>query len=213
MSVIGSSIGATERLFNALLEESTSARERLDTMQGKSLGLHIVGPETELVLSVHRRSLRLEPGSANDATAVLSGTPVSLLALLRQGRNARLDDSGVGFSGDAETLEDFARVLELIRPDLEEELARFTGDVIAHETARVARAGRAWAHRALEALALNMGEYLQEESRTLPSRNEAEGFFRDVESIRDDVERALARARRLGLEPDDGGEAPCDDSV
>ena len=104
------------------------------------------------------------------------------------------------------------RVLELARPDLEEELARLTGDVIAHETVRVARSGRAWAHRALDALTLNTAEYLQEESRDLPARHEAEGFFRDVEQIRDDVERAVARAQRLGLEPADGEEDACDDS-
>lgn len=212
MDVIASSIGATERFLNALLEESTSARELLDTMQEKSLGIHIDGPDAELVLSVRGQSLRLARGSADEATAVLSATPLVLLTLLRQGRSARLEESGASFSGDAETLEDFVRVLELARPDLEEELARLTGDVIAHETVRVARSGRAWAHRALDALTLNTAEYLQEESRDLPARHEAEGFFRDVEQIRDDVERAVARAQRLGLEPADGEEDACDDS-
>ena len=211
MDLIASSIGATERFLNALLEESTSAREHLDTMQGRSLGLRIVGPETELVLSVSGRTLRLAPGQASEATAVLCGTPLSLLALLRQGRNARLDDAGVSFAGDAETLEDFVRVLELARPDLEEELAQLTGDVIAHETVRVARSAAAWTHRALDALTLNTAEYLQEESRNLPSRPEADSFFRDVEQTRDDVERALARARRLGIDTT-AAEDPCDDS-
>ncbi|NIW23576.1 MAG: hypothetical protein GWN29_02945 [Gammaproteobacteria bacterium] len=103
-------------------------------------------------------------------------------------------------------------MLELARPDLEEELARLTGDVIAHEVARVARSGRAWTDRALDALTLNTAEYLQEESRDLPARHEAEGFFRDVERIRDDVERALERARRLGLGSVEAQEGPCDDS-
>ena len=211
MNLIASSIGATERFLNALLEESTPARELLDTMQDKSLGLRIVGPGTELVLSVTGRALRLAPGPASEATAVLCGSPLALLALFRQGRNARLDDAGVSFAGDAETLEDFVRVLELARPDLEEELAHLTGDVLAHETFRVARSGGAWARRAADALLLNTAEYLQEESRDLPSRHEAEGFFRDVEQTRDDVERALARARRLGIDTT-AAEDPCDDS-
>ena len=213
MSLIASSIGATERFLNALLEESTSARELLDAMQDRSLGVRIVGPDTELVLSVHERSLRLAPGPADEATAVLCATPLSLVELLRRGRSARLDESGATFAGDAETLEDFVRVLELCRPDLEEELARLTGDVIAHEAFRIARAGSAWTQRAMDALTLNTAEYLQEESRDLPSRHEAEGFFVDVEQIRDDVERALARARRLGLEPAESQEDACDDSV
>ncbi len=213
MDLIASSIGATERYLNALLEESTSARELLDTMQDKSLGLRVVGPETELVLSVRGQSLRLARRPANEATAVLSATPLVLLALLRQGRSARLEESGASFAGDAETLEEFVRVLELARPDLEEELARFTGDVIAHEVVRVGRSGRAWTRRALDALQLNTAEYLQEESRDLPARQEAESFFRDVEQIRDDVERALARARHLGLSAAEKPEGACDDSA
>lgn len=213
MDVIASSIGATERFLNALLEESTSARELLETMQDKSLGLCIVGPESELVLRVRGQSLRLAPDAANEATAVLCGTPLALLALLRAGRGARLEGSGVSFAGDAETLEEFVRVLELARPDFEEELARLTGDVIAHETVRVAQSGRAWVRHALDALMLNTAEYLQEESRDLPSRHEAEGFFRDVEQLRDRLERALARARHLGLGPADSEDEPCDGSV
>jgi len=213
MSLIASSVGATERFLNALLEESTSARELLGTMQEKSLGLRIVGPDIELVLSVRGQTVRLAPGELDGATAVLCGTLLALLTLLRQGRGARLDGSGVSFAGDAETLEEFARLLELARPDLEEELARLTGDVIAHETARVARSGRAWFRHALDALTLNTAEYLQEESRDLPSRNEAEGFFTDVEQVRDRVERALARAQRLGLDPADRQDARCADSA
>ena len=213
MDLIASSIGAAERFLNALLEDSTSAREHLATMQDKTLGLRIVGPDKELVLSVHEASLQLESGQASEAMAVLSATPLALLALLRQGRDARLEESGASFSGDAEVLEDFVRVFELCRPDFEEELAKVTGDVIAHEALRVVRAGSAWTHRALDALTLNTAEYLQEESRDLPSRHEAEGFFVDVEQIRDDVERALARAQRLGLEPADAREDACDDSV
>lgn len=213
MDLLASSLGATERCLNALLEESTSARELLETMQDKSLGLRIVGPDVELILSVHGQTLRLARGQASDATAVLCATPLSLLELLQRGRSARLDESGASFSGDAETLEEFVRVLELARPDLEEELARWTGDVVAHEAARIVRSGRAWADRALDALTQNTAEYLQEESRDLPSRHEAEGFFRDVETIRDDVERALARARLLGLASRDGEEVACDESV
>lgn len=206
---MASSIGAIERLLNALLEESTAARELLATMHGKSLGLSLVGPEIELVVRAHEQALGLEAGAAGEATAVLRGTPLAMLALLFARRGSQLERSGVSFSGDAETLEAFAQLIELIRPDLEDELARLTGDVIAHETFRVARSASAWARRALDALAMNTAEYLQEESRDLPSRHEAEGFFRDVEQVRDRLERALARARHLGLEPADGEDRSC----
>jgi ubiquinone biosynthesis protein UbiJ len=43
----------------------------------------------------------------------------------------------------------------------------------------------------------NIREYLQEESRDVPSRYEVERFAAQVGDLRDDVERLAARVRRL----------------
>ena len=43
----------------------------------------------------------------------------------------------------------------------------------------------------------NVREYLQEESRDVPSRYEVERFTRDVGALRDDVDRLEARLARL----------------
>lgn len=190
-------LGSLERLLNALLAESTAARERATGLEGKRLGLRLVGPDIEIVAHVAGSQLRLERASAHAADAALSGTPIALLRAARLGKTGLLADGGVTFNGDAQVLEEFVQLFELAKPDLEEELSRATGDVIAHEAFRVAGSVSAWTRRALDALALNTAEYLQEESRDLPARHEAEGFYGDVESLRDDVERALARGERL----------------
>ena len=44
----------------------------------------------------------------------------------------------------------------------------------------------------------NIREYLQEESRDLPSRYEVDRFTADVDALRDDVDRLAARVGRLG---------------
>jgi ubiquinone biosynthesis protein UbiJ len=43
----------------------------------------------------------------------------------------------------------------------------------------------------------NIREYLQEESRDVPSRYEADRFADNVSALRDDVDRLEARVRRL----------------
>ena len=43
----------------------------------------------------------------------------------------------------------------------------------------------------------NIREYLQEESRDLPTRYEVEKFGQQVGELRDDVERIAARLKRL----------------
>jgi ubiquinone biosynthesis protein UbiJ len=95
------------------------------------------------------------------------------------------------------TAERFAALLKHARPDLEEELSHWIGDVAAHELGRAAANAGAWFRRAAAALRMNTAEYLQEESRALPAALEAQAFYRDVERLRDDVERAAARLVRL----------------
>ena len=43
----------------------------------------------------------------------------------------------------------------------------------------------------------NIREYLQEESREVPTRHEVDRFSQEVSTLRDDVERMAARVQRL----------------
>ena len=50
--------------------------------------------------------------------------------------------------------------------------------------------------QAFTALGMNTTEYLQEESRQLPTRIEVERFFAEIEQLRDDTERVAVRIGR-----------------
>jgi ubiquinone biosynthesis protein UbiJ len=95
--------------------------------------------------------------------------------------------------GDAEIAEGFRRLLEVARPDIEEELSRFTGDAAAHYIAGFARHAADFARRARDSLARSTSEYLTEESRDLPVRLEVEEFLDGVDRLREAVDRLDAR--------------------
>jgi ubiquinone biosynthesis protein UbiJ len=95
--------------------------------------------------------------------------------------------------GDAEVAEGFRKLLDAARPDLEDELSRFTGDAPAHYAARFAREALEFGQRAGDILARNVAEYLTEESRDLPVRIEAEEFVEGVDRLRESVDRIEAR--------------------
>jgi ubiquinone biosynthesis protein UbiJ len=180
---------ALTRLLNRCVDESTPAKDLLLELEGASLALRIDGIGAQCAFSVE--------ASVEAPTAELRATPLDMLALARGGGVSGLRRTGAELTGDLPTAEQFAEVLRLSRPDLEEELARWIGDLAAHEIGRAGRALVGWLRRAGEALTLNAAEYLQEESRALPAALEAEAFFSDVERLRDDVERAAARLTRL----------------
>ena len=189
-----------ESVVNRCIRESTRAEELLEDLDGRSLAIVVQGLGVCLRLGASKTHLAVSAYSArsgHSATATVEGTPLALLGLLRSAGPEAFRESGVSLSGDAQTAEAFAELLGHARPDLEEELSRWIGDIAAHEVAGAARRTDDWARQAGSALTMNTSEFLQEEARQLPPRVEVNAFGRDVEHLRDDVERAAQRLARL----------------
>jgi ubiquinone biosynthesis protein UbiJ len=81
----------------------------------------------------------------------------------------------------------------LLRPDLEELLARAVGDVPAHQIGHFTRLALRWSRGAARTTLTNIAEYLAHERRDLVPRNEGEQFLRAVDALREDVDRLEAR--------------------
>ena len=185
-----------EAELNRWVSESTAARERLAALTGTSFAVHVEGLSMTAVLHADGARLRLDR-DATDATATLRASPLDLLKLVRAEGVSGVKRTQATLSGDLEVAERYSQLLKLARPDLEEEIAKWVGDIPAHALGEGVRDLRAWLKRAVGALRMNTAEYLQEESRVMPAPLEAQAFFSDVERLRDDVERAAARLNRL----------------
>jgi ubiquinone biosynthesis protein UbiJ len=125
----------------------------------------------------------------------------SLLTLARMSGDAGLEalrDGSLELTGDAHKAERFQRLLAFAKPDVEEEFSSVVGDAAAHRLGEIARGLGDWGRNARSTMGANVREYLQEESRDVPSRYEMEGFAADVGTLRDDVDRLEARIRQFG---------------
>jgi ubiquinone biosynthesis protein UbiJ len=76
-------------------------------------------------------------------------------------------------------------------------LARYTGDSVAQRLTGFLRGSRDWTQHTLTSFRLNLEEFLQEETRDLPAKAEAELLFQNIDNSRSDVDRLLARIDRL----------------
>jgi ubiquinone biosynthesis accessory factor UbiJ len=182
-------------LLNRGLPRSFRAREICAGLNGRSLALTI--PNVARLRLASTGVTLTASFDAEPADATLTGGPLSLLGLLGASALPALQRGQVAISGDAEIAERFRELLELLRPDFEEELSLLTGDVPAHQLARLARASAAWGAQAAGTALANLSEYLAHESADLVSRNEGEQFLRGVDALREGVDRAQARLERL----------------
>jgi ubiquinone biosynthesis protein UbiJ len=121
---------------------------------------------------------------------------LGLARLAGPSADAAIRDGAVDLSGDAEIASAFQKLLAYGKPDLEEELSGVFGDVAAQGLGDMARNVGRWAENTHAIVRQNVKEYLQEESRTLPSRYEVDRFRDETEALRDDVDRFEAKLRR-----------------
>lgn len=197
-------LGRLQDVLNRNVAGSRRAQELTRRLDGRALELEVTNTPLKIFMEARDGRIVLAERRDTPADARLAGTPLALLALAGPEAEGRLRSGKVRIEGDAEIAQGFRELLEQTRPDLEEELSQIVGDVAARRVANLAREVLAFGRRATDSLATSAAEYLQEEGRDVPARIEVEEFLRDVDQLRDDVERLEARITRLAPSRDNG---------
>ncbi|NOX70161.1 MAG: sterol-binding protein [Gammaproteobacteria bacterium] len=184
------------RLVNRQLQAKTPARELCAELDGRVIAIRVRNTALALYFLIHRDELEVT-AVADNPDVVISGSLIALARLAGPSADAAIRDGSVDLSGDAETAQAFQQLLAYGKPDIEEELSGVLGDVAARGLGDIARNVGRWAENTHATVQQNIQEYLQEESRSVPSRYEVENFRDQAETLRDDVDRVEARIRRL----------------
>jgi len=184
--------------LNRWVDQSSAAQQERAALEGRSLCVEIENTRLRALLSVEsQRACFAFHDEQIDADIVVRAGAFDLLELLRASSVAQLSGGSIEFRGSLRIAEQFAKMLRLARPQLEDELAGWLGGVPAHALARTIDAGLGWSTQASHAVMLDVVEYLQLESRELPVPDEIAQFMLEVERLRDDVERIAQRIDRL----------------
>jgi len=178
--------------INHLLAREQWARERLVPFCGRRARFRLA-PLPDLVLEIDDSGL-VEPGAAEDVALTLTIPPTALPRILVHDETALRD---VRLDGDADLARTIQFLFHNLRWDFEEDLSRVFGDVAAHRLAGAARGFAGWQRQAAERLGQNVAEYLKEEVDVLVDPHELESFGREVDDVRDAVERLEKRVQRL----------------
>jgi ubiquinone biosynthesis protein UbiJ len=189
---------ALEAALNRALALDPDTREGLRALDGRRVALHLATPP--LALSVAVAGERLQVGPVRDEGADLSvrSTLGGLIAQLPFFRNDDAPPVGkLRIEGDADLARRLQRLAERFDPDWEQPFAVVFGDVLGVQIANAVASALRHARGAAGDFAGATAEYLTEESRDVVGRDELNAFLDDVDTLRDDVERAGARVARL----------------
>jgi ubiquinone biosynthesis protein UbiJ len=196
--MIKHSLPLLQKAMNKALHLDGAMPEKLRRLEGKCLQICITPLQVQFFMTFEGGEIVLLE-QADSPDTVIESSPLGLirLSLLPLSRARSLFHDEVRFSGDTELGQQVKQLFDELDIDWEGHLARFTGDVVAHQVGSFIRRGRAMKQELTQSLCTNVSEYLHEELRHFPPAEELNDFFADVDTLVDDTERLAAQIHFL----------------
>lgn len=195
---------AAETGLNGLLFADPESPRRLRALAGCRLSVGLTDIDLDFFVLFSETGIRLIPSAAAADTTSTVQVRSSLAGLVALATPAGRRGAKIEFSGDVGVIQDIRRLFAEIEVDWEEQIARHTGDVLAHQLGRALKGSASWLRRSGESVLQSIGEYLTEERRDLPATAEVSIFVTEVDCLHQDVERLAARVRTLKQSLDGG---------
>jgi ubiquinone biosynthesis protein UbiJ len=187
-----------ESALNTYLRLASGTSAAPELLAGRVIGFEVTGLNLVLFFMPTADQVNVFADYEGKPDAVIKG---SVIAFVLMGTSANpqniMAQGTVEISGDLDVGHAFYDLLRSAQIDWEELLAGTIGDIPAYQIGRITRNIGAWIKQTQSALRMDVTEYLQEETRIVPTRLEVEAFMDEVDALRNDVDRLVARIERL----------------
>jgi len=191
-------LSALETALNKYLAMDQNSGVFLAPLVSKVIAVTITPFNETIYLCPSSDSIQLLDYSPEPPDTQLTGSVFALGLMGLSSKPMRAVFSGeVKIEGDMNTGRKFQELFAKLDINLEQQLARYTGDTVAHNISRFFRAGQDWSKESVETFRLNASEFLQEETRDLPAGPEVDIFYAQVDELRMDFDRLKSRVERL----------------
>ena len=191
-------MSALETALNKYLALDQNRSVFLTPLADKIIAVTITPFNETIYLCPTADSIQLLDYSPDQPDTQLTGSVFALGLMGLSSKPMRSIFSGeVKIEGDINTGRKFQELFAKLDINLEQQLTRYTGNSIANNISQFFRAGSNWSKESIETFRLNASEFLQEETRDLPSVPEIDIFYRQIDELRTDFDRLQSRIERL----------------
>ncbi|MGR5230510.1 ubiquinone biosynthesis accessory factor UbiJ [Photobacterium damselae] len=189
--------GTVETALNQLLKEDADSGRRLNRLRGKviSVTFNELNKTLFFVFSQQIDVLAAFEGEVDCQLAL----NLAVLPQLRQSSQLTqlIKADKLMLSGDIQLAQQFATLLGGLKPDVEEKLSLYTGDIVAHTLVSSVKGGAEQVKRILTRRQQQLAETLTEEWKVVPSPLEIAYFADQVDDVKSATARLEARLNRL----------------
>lgn len=186
------------------LDNDPEIASKLDQYEGKHLLVHLTDINKEFVVTPGASSIAVseyvvgEDESTQTFTTTIHSNIISLLRIgLGADYQAMINNGSLKLEGDVDFANQLHSIFKEVDIDWEEVASKFVGDSAAYQLGVFAKRFRNYGKRSADNFRMDVSEYLQEESRILPTKVEINRFMSDVDDFDAHVQRIEARIQRL----------------
>lgn len=189
---------ALEIALNRLLALDPDTQADLSRLEGRRISLALEAPALALEISVDQGQLKVGPAQAEEADLGIRASLAGALAQLPFLRAANAAPVGkVRINGDAELARTLQQLAKGFDPDWDKPFADLFGSILGPQVARGFREAFQTGTTLAKKFGRDAADFVTEESRDVLGKAELAAFNDDVDSLRDDAERLIARVNRL----------------
>lgn len=189
------------------LDSDPEIAVKLNKFEGQRLLVHLTDIEKEFLLTPVNSSVVVsehvvdEDASEESELNITTTIHSNIISLARMGLGAEyrsmLNSGSLKIEGDVEFANQLRSIFIQVDIDWEEIASKYVGDAVAYQIGLIANKFKNYKKRSIENFRLDVSEYLQEESRILPTKVELDRFMSGVDSLDANVQRLEARIQRL----------------
>lgn len=191
-------VGALERALGRYLTRTHDSRDLLKTLTGKVIAVNAPPLIETVYLCPTPDGIQLQTEFQGCPDVTVTASPLVFIKLSVRGlRRADLFSGEITLAGDSMVAEKMQRLFQVSELQWRKAAGELATPILADQLAAGAQSIGAWGRETVASLQQDLGEFLREESREVPSNLEAQDFLSDVDRLRDDCDRLEARIDRL----------------
>jgi ubiquinone biosynthesis protein UbiJ len=191
-------LAALERVLNQALALDPESHRALGQLEGRVFALNCTAPSFQAYLMPGIDGVQLAGRWDGEVTTRVSGKASDFAEVATaDDPAAALINGGLTLEGNSSALLELQRILAALDLDWEAPLVEHLGDVTGHQLAEGLRGLFSFGRQARASLERQLDEFIHEEARLSPPRQELEDFFADVGQLAERSERLASRIERL----------------
>jgi ubiquinone biosynthesis protein UbiJ len=188
------------------LDSDPEIAAKLNKFEGQCLLVHLTDIEKEILVTPIHAGIDVNEHVVDEATEesesqITTTIHSNIVSLALMGLGAEyqsmLNSGALKIEGDVEFANQLRSIFMQVDIDWEEIASKYVGDSVAYQVGLFVNRFKNYKKRSVDNFRLDVSEYLQEESRILPTKVELDRFMGGVDNLDANVQRLEARIQRL----------------